>query len=216
MKIFVWSLGVFLGLSAQAAMLEFQGTPLKKFDESGLQIPFYGEAILKLAGITPPAGVRLQATGAGLREKKIVFLNVNVYLASHYTDGLAKLPEEPMDAIRKTKYRALQMTMLRDLSAEKIRDAFTDSLKSNAVDTESPGMASLLKQISFDVKKGQTITFAAFPLPNGSQGVLYELAGQSFRAEGPGLADQFWSIWFGKPADGGLERLKKALTSSGS
>lgn len=201
MKALLLVLGLGVAFSASAALLEFQGAPLRIFDESGMQVPFYADARLKVAGV-PADGVKLKATGAGLREKKIIFVNVNVYVAAHYTDGT---PEK--------KIRALQMTMLRDLSAEKIRDAFADSLKSNAIDTESAGMASLLKQISFDVKKGQTITFVALPLANGSQAVAYDVAGQGFRAEGPGLADQFWSIWFGKPADGGLERLKKDLTS---
>ena len=81
------------------------------------------------------------------------------------------------------------------------------------MDPKSPGMASLLSQITFDVKKGQTITFAGYQNADGTQGVTYELQGKTFQAKGKGLADDFWSIWFGKPADGGLERLKKALSN---
>jgi hypothetical protein len=201
------------GLTSHGALLEFQGTALKQFDESGVKVPYYPEARLKLPQGAPAEGVRLQATGAGLREKKIVILNVNVYLATHYADVGPKLGAEPLSVLRQAKYRALQLTMLRDLDAEKIRGAFADSLKENSVDPKSPGMASLLNQISFDVKKGETITFAGHTLADGTQSVVYELQGRTFQAKGPGLADDFWSIWFGKPADGGLERLKKALSS---
>jgi len=211
MKTLLFSLLV--GLSAHASILEFQGTPLKKFEESGVQVPYYPEAVLKLPGVTPEGGAKLQSTGAGLREKKIVFVNVNVYLATSYMDGPAKLAEEPLETLKKAKFRAIQLTLLRDLDASKIRDAFKDSLESNSVDPKSPGMSALLAQISFDVKKGDTITFAGYQNADGSQGVTYEAQGKTSKASGKGLADDFWSIWFGKPADGGLERLKKALTN---
>ena len=202
-----------MSLSAQAALLEFQGTPLKKFEESGVQVPYYAEALLKVPGATPDGGAKLQSTGAGLREKKIVFVNVNVYLATSYTDGPSKIADAPLEGLKKSKFRAIQLTLLRDLDADKIRDAFKDSLESNSVDLKSPGISALLAQISFDVKKGDTITFAGYQNADGSQGVTYEANGRTSRANGKGLADEFWSIWFGKPADGGLERLKKALTA---
>jgi hypothetical protein len=192
--------------NAPAALLEGVGTPAQTLE--GVKI--YPEAKVKIG----PRTVDLKLTGAGLRKKKVVIINAKVYVAASYIDSPKGLdPKDPMKGIVASKVKALQLTLMRDLSAEKIRDSFRDSLASNQVDVKNPAIERTFAKITFDVKEGSTITLVGYEKAGGgSQVVTWELPGLTITDEAPGLADMFWKIWFGNPADGGLEKLKAELS----
>jgi len=190
--------------SALAALLEPLGNEVTKVEEVSVK-----EQIK--SSLFPTA---LKLTGAGKRVKKIVLIKVDVYAAAHYIDPSAKLTaSDPLTGLRQAKAKALQLTFLRDVNAEKIRDSFSDALKENKVDLESPMMKLAFSKLTFDVKKGQTVSLLGLKKEGDTEVLHFESPAESFRIEGPGAATEFWKIWFGEPEDSGLEKLKAALLS---
>ncbi len=154
----------------------------------------------------------LLLTGSGKRVKKIVFVKLNVYVAAHYLDPTVKLTAtDPMAGIRSAKAKAIQLTFLRDVDSGKIRNSFTDALKKNSVDMESPVMKLAMSKLTFDMKEKQTLTLVGVQKDANTEVLHFESPSGTFSVEGPGVASQFWQIWFGEPEDGGLEKLKTAL-----
>jgi hypothetical protein len=201
-------------MPASAAVLEGVGAPARTFDESGVKVPVYAEVTPKLPGL--PVG-KLYLTGAGLREKKIALFHVNVYIAASYIDHAGGLPAgAPMDGIQKSKVNALQLTFLRNLSAEQVRGAFVESLKKNGSDVTSPAIQGILSKLDSEMPKGSTLTL--FGIEHAARQTLSieTPTGAVVTGDGPNLATQFWRIWFGEPADGGLEDLKAMLVGGKS
>lgn len=177
------------------ANLTFVGTPLKIVHASGIDVPVYAHVATDK--------MKLNLTGHGIREKTILIASVNVYYAASYMD---------QKQLEKSKTRALVLTFLRDLNSDKIRSSFTDALKENEVDVETEAMQKLFAMMAFDVKKGSQVRFIG-TLGDASDTLLIELPGQTIKTEGPKLAENFWKIWFGKPADSGLKDLKELLSA---
>jgi len=157
----------------------------------------------------------LLLTGAGKRVKKIVLLKIDVYVAAHYLDSGTKLTEaDPMVGVKAAKAKAIQLTFLRDVDSGKIRDSFSEALRKNNVDMESPVMKSVMARLTFDMKEKQTLTLVGIKQPDGSEVLHFEAPTGPFKVEGPSIATEFWKMWFGEPEDGGLEKLKSALIGS--
>lgn len=177
-----------------AHSLQFAGTPEQIVTASDVSIPVYSEVLYG-------PQTKLLLTGHGIREKKILIASVNVYHAASYLEGAS---------LEKSRVRALCLTFLRDLDSGKIRSSFGDALKENGVSLESPEMQKLFALMSFDVKKGEKVHFIGVR-GEKTDTIFFELAGKTLKAEGSQLVENFWKIWFGKPADSGLEALKKLL-----
>lgn len=205
-----------LGHSAQSATLEWAGEKAKTLKSGDTTVEVHSEAKVLIPSVTGKTPTTVYLTGAGLREKPVVFFDVDVYFALSYWDHKEALSSKnPQDDLKKSKVKVMQLVLLRDLSADKIRDSFADALKENGVDLKSNAISGLLKALSFDVKEGARVTIVGYTRENGTQGIWYELEGNPnpVQVEGARIADDFWSVWFGKPADGGLKELKKALVS---
>jgi hypothetical protein len=194
-----------LGLStgfpvlALAKLLDPVGTaPAKVFQESGLKIAIATE-VKPAAGGAP----KLFLTGAGVRKKKVALFNVNVYVAAHYSDVAGKAEAG--------KVHALELTFLRDLSAEQVRGAFQESLKANGADPNTGALKTVLAKIDMPMPKGTSLTLLGI---GGDKLQIETPTGTTLSGEGPALVTDFWKIWFGKPADSGLADLKPQLTGS--
>lgn len=202
-----------LGLSATpgfSKLIEDMGKPARVFDESGVKVSVFPEVHPTAAGVTTP---KLFLTGAGVRRKKFALFNVNIYIVSSYTDTVQKLPaEDPMSALDRNKVKALQLTFLREVSGDIVRKAFVESLKSNGADPESPALAAILNKLDMPMPKGSNLTLLGYQNGKNETLVFETPNGKTLTTEGPGVASQFWKIWFGKPADSGLENLKPELT----
>jgi hypothetical protein len=169
------------------------------FKTSGAQVsvlsdvPVFKEAKWK--------GKKLLLTGAGTRVKKVVLVKAKVYVAAHYTDEAKPVVE--------SSTRAMHLTFLRDVDAEKIRSSFTDSLKENGVDPENSAVKHILSALTFSMKDKGTLTLIGETGPGRE--ILTLEGPTTTRAESKDVVTSFWKIWFGKPADGGLEDLQEEL-----
>jgi hypothetical protein len=206
-----------LSIAAEAApspLIAFKGKTAETVRASGVELPVYPEA--QLTG----GSTRLYLTGKGLREKQIAFFSANVYIAISYVDDakVAELSSDPKlplaEVLKKVlacKNRALQLHLVRDVGADKIRDAFRDSMKDNQIPVGEGSRADkILSQIQTELKKGDVITLTASG-DGKTETLKLALPTKTIVVNEEGVADDFWKIWFGKSEDGSLKRLQLQL-----
>lgn len=153
--------------------------------------------------------------GKGIRKKKIAIFSVKVYEAEFFVSNLSLFKKEkvkPLEALAKMEGASIQLTFLRNLSSDQVRDSFSDALKANHVDPASPQMKEFFAQVVATEKfpEGKSVTLSA----DVAKGVLtyVDVNGKmnEIHADQKFVIDLF-SIWLGVPVDGGLADLKEAL-----
>jgi hypothetical protein len=188
--------------------------------------PQTGESFdAKIQGATP--GVTLTCTGAGCR-KKTAFA-VKVYAIAQWIDadgGRKALSEWQgksgkdlatdqrfYDALSSADIeKRLKLVFVRDLEAEKIKDAFKESLAFSYPDGLSASAEKFLALFTANLKKGQTIELRS--LPGGVIEAQQNGATLGKLAADPKLATAVWAIYFHeKLADDYLETVKHDLVS---
>lgn len=195
---------------AYSLNIDLSGEPLRRVSVSGVDIPVYEN--VKLMGVEK-APVPLKLSGGGIREKTVIIASVNVYMLLSYTDLKSLDLQDPLKSLGGSRHRLLRMTFLRDVDAGKIRDSFADALKENDVSLEEPGIKALLSALQFDVKKGGSVEIVGSRPVGAPEKLSLVFPGKTIEAEGKTVVSDFWKIWFGKPADGGLKDLKARLLS---
>jgi hypothetical protein len=171
----------------------------------------------------PATGISFQTAGpdgmvllgVGVR-KKMVF---NVYAAALYVDAaaLARETEHSTAAERVNKAvwtgwvpRVMLMHFVRDVPADKVREAFRESLANNMTvedfNAEKAGIEEFLNGVS-DVKKGEVFTFRS----SGEDMRILQGKKEIFNRSGRKLMAGMWGSWFGKKPI--CPKLKKDLIS---
>lgn len=196
---------------AEHTQFKLVGEPTSIIKVGQKEIPIHGEARVFYEG-APQGGVPVFLTGAGVRRKKITFVDVDCYvIASYVGDQNSVDPGNPMNTIAGQPVKALFLTMVRDISAQLIRSSFEDSLDANNVDLTKPGIKDLLSKISFDMPEGKSVSFLGIH-ERGLEAVHVETTmGDTFTSRDEALSWDFWSSWFGIPADNHMANLKKKL-----
>ena len=148
------------------------------------------------------------ATGAGVRYKKVAFINVKVYDITSYAkelpSGKSKESMITLDVDKKLAWK-----MLRTVDAEKISKALREAYAKNSY-TDKGKIDQLLAAFSGDLKEGAYVTISydaakkrtSVFAPNGQASV-----------DGVDFMKATWSIWFGnidqpKLSDELLQNLK--------
>lgn len=161
--------------------------------------------------------VKLTAVGSGLRVKKVVFVNVQVYAGQLFVSNLGtfkKSEAEALGAVKEQKAVAIQMHFLRDVDAENVQKSFKDALKINGINTEDTSIKEFLEAVTKggEAKKGKALTVAGHKTKDGETLSYENTEGQIVHIKGPsGLVEKIFSIWLGKPADDGVAQLKKSI-----
>lgn len=139
-------------------------------------------------------GSELKLVGQGIRSKKFL-VKFKVYEISYF-------------AANETK--GLELKLLRELDAEKIRHAFEEALKANNVDVKAPMIQDFFQFVkaSGEVKEGQTFRIVS---KNPNHVIIENPQGGTKEFEGSNIGGQILSIWFGTPVDDDMADLKKAL-----
>lgn len=162
--------------------------------------------------------IALKSIGAGLRAKKVVFVNVKVYVGQLFVSNpetFKKSESEALASIKGQKAVAVQLHFLRDVDADNVRKSFVEALNANKVDTNDAAVKQFLDSVAQggEAKEKKTLTILGAQLPNGQETVLYETTSGNISAiKGPaGLVEKVFSIWLGKSADDGVAQLKKSI-----
>ncbi|WP_413944640.1 hypothetical protein [Bdellovibrio sp. HCB-162] len=198
-----------LSVNASAALLtpEGAGEKVEKVSLStGATAHVEGEAI------------KLTSVGAGLRAKKVVFVNVKVYVGQLFVaspESFKKSDAEALGSLKEQKAVAVQMHFVRDVDAENVQKSFKEALKVNKIDTEDSSVKQFLDSVSKggEAKEGKALTVVGAHLKDGSEAILYETTGGNVSEikGSTGLIEKIFSIWLGKPSDDGVAQLKKSF-----
>ncbi|MFO7654799.1 MAG: chalcone isomerase family protein [Candidatus Krumholzibacteriia bacterium] len=149
--------------------------------------------------------ILLTATGAGLREK--TFLKVDVYSIVSYLD----CEVEPGDDAARTVLtsdapKRIQMDLRRSFGRDKLVDTFRDVIGKNYDDTSAfaDDLQTFLAYFDRDAQEGDRLVFDYHP----GRGLTTILNGEVKGViDNPEFAQALWTVWFGeKPADKGLRR----------
>jgi len=145
------------------------------------------------------AGKTLSLNGAGLRTK----LFVKVYVAGLY---LSTRTRDPSAAIAADQPKRIELTLLRDLSREKMESSLRSGFEDNAggrltaLRERLDRFAALLR----DGKRGDRLILTYEP----GRGTTVAGAGaKAATIEGKDFADALFSVWLGShPVDSGLKQ----------
>ncbi len=186
---------------------------------------FYGTDSGKLAGVKLYSSAQIQdgssaipltRFGAGLREKKVVFIWAKVYVAQMYSSfELKKVPEQVQDLVTKLPI-AIALSFVRTVDAGKISTAFLESFEANQVAVSRPPYSSFLEQLKTmgEVKEGQTLWLILQNVGEKEQVTVERDGREILQVTGDKkdrLIFSMLSIWLGVPADSGLEKLKRQI-----
>lgn len=147
---------------------------------------------------------KLQPTGSGIREKKILLFYVDVYKLESFASE--------KKSIENSKEKALKLTLLRDLKNSDIVKSFSERLEKNEINITDPNIQQIFKSIPAEVKKGEVINFLGEKLANNQEQLTVQFPNHNLIVNGKNLVTNFWKIWFGKTEDdSGLQKLKEQL-----
>lgn len=160
--------------------------------------------------------VQLQRYVAGLRKKKVAIFWAKVYVGQIFsTPGLSapKTMPEALETLTKQPVVAITLSFKRDVSTDRMKDAFKESLKENEIDSESTAVKPLFEAIakSGGMKDKETTTILLIRSATGEESFRFENGSgelQSSKVE-PGTIQKILTMWVGKPADSGAERMQK-------
>lgn len=162
--------------------------------------------------------IKLSALGAGLRSKKVVFVNVKVYVGQLLVSSpetFKKSEAEALGSLKDQKAVAVQLHFLRDVDAENVQKSFKEALKANKIDIEDASVKQFLDVVNKggEAKDGKALTILGLHSKDGSEVIKYEnTSGNTSEIKGTtGFVEKIFSIWLGKPADEGVAHLKKSL-----
>ncbi|WP_413578634.1 chalcone isomerase family protein [Bdellovibrio sp. HCB290] len=162
------------------------------------------------------AEIKLSEVGAGLRAKKVVLVNVKVYVGELYVADPAKLNKaDPLSSMKDQQAVAIQLHFLREVDADNVQKSFKEALKTNSVSLDDSSVKQFLDAVSKggEAEKGKALTILGTRLKDGAEKISYETTtGSITEIKGPaGLIEKVFSIWLGKPSDDGVAQLKKSM-----
>jgi len=176
------------------------------------------EKVPVAASATLGDGTKLQSVGAGLRSKKVVFVNVKVYVGQLFVADLTKFKKNPVDVLKSVSDAApiaIRLHFLRDVEADKVQSSFRDALEANKVDLKKPEIEKFLSVVknSGAAKEGKSLTILGTKSKDGSEGITYEdVNGKATSLSGPtGFIQEIFAIWLGSPSDDGITKLKTEI-----
>lgn len=176
------------------------------------------EGVALSPSATTGEGQTLSLVGAGLRNKKVVMVNVKVYVGALFVADLTKFKKDPAEAhksVNEASPVAVQLHFLRDVDSEKVQSSFKDALESNKVDLKKPEVQKFLEAVKTGgaAKKGSRLTILGAKKGDGSEVITYEDSNLKATtvSGGPGFLQDIFSIWLGHPSDDGVAKLKSDI-----
>jgi Chalcone isomerase-like len=176
-----------LAVLALAAAL---AAPASAVDVQGFKVP---DAITV-------GGKELRHNGSGIRRRFVV----KVYVGSLFLEAPSSNAEEIVAADRP---KSVQLRFLRDVSKEKMLDAFRDGFRNNSP-AEAEKLAAKLDRLSralpAEMKEKSLLEISYVP---GKGSVVHAQGGSEVTIEGKEFADALFRNWLGPhPADDGLKK----------
>lgn len=201
--------GILISSSSYAALLTYEGK-----GPTVEKVALSEKATAQIEG----ESVTLTSIGSGLRAKKVVFVNVKVYVGQIFVSSpqtFKKNEAEALGSLKDQKAVLVQMHFLRNVDAENVRKSFNEALLANGVSIEDSAVKQFLESVSKggEAKEGKTLTVLGSKLPDGQEMIIYETTeGNISQIKGAaGFIGKIFSIWLGKSTDDGIAQLKKSM-----
>ena len=161
----------------------------------------------------------LKSVNFGLRKKAVFGLvPVRVYVTQFFAanpEKLNKTEDGILSSLQGAGPVQLRLTFLRDLPGPKIADSFKEGLEANKVNVKnlSAELTQTMNIVSSinEFKKGESFSITGTWTDTTSTLILESATEIKVITGTHELANHIFSIWFGKPAEGKLGDLKKAL-----
>ncbi|MBC7465178.1 MAG: chalcone isomerase family protein [Bdellovibrio sp.] len=169
--------------------------------------------------ITDGKSTDLKSVNFGLRKKAVFGLvPVRVYVAQFFAanpEKLIKTEDGFAGSLQAAGPVQLRLSFLRDLPGPKIAESFKEGLEANKINIKnlSPELTQTMNIVSSisEFKKGESFSITGSWTDTTSTLILESSTEIKVITGTHELANHIFSIWFGKPADGKLADLKKAL-----
>lgn len=154
---------------------------------------------VKMPDTIEVAGQKLDLNGMGIREATI--FAIDVYVAGLY---VPKKSSDPQTLMTSDVPKKLVLSFVRDIDADDITDAFTESFEKNKFGPAVQKQLARLNGWMTDMKDGQSMSFTYVP----GEGLTVEVLGKTKGViEGKDFQARFLSIWLGEnPPNRGLKK----------
>lgn len=203
---FISTAALLFTISVSANVLE-----TKSGEKSIAGVKLSSEATFQSEG----KAITLKPYASGLRKKKVALFWPRVYVSQIFTTAGLTVPppsmEEALATLSKQSIVALTLTFLRDVSASRQKDAFEDSLERNGFDPKAEDFKPLFEIVekAGEAKDALTTTIVFERRKDASEWIHYENGRHELQTKSfeKGMIAKILSIWVGKPADSGMERL---------
>jgi hypothetical protein len=152
-------------------------------------------------------------TGYGVRKKRVVFIDVDVYFSAHYlTKPARSISADPISHIRNSQAECLILTILRDLSGDDIKNSLRQSLQLNNIDPNRAEFVSIFDQLGRGARSGEQILLLSYTHPDTGNDSVYAVMPDGAReVTGRDIGLWLWHVWFGIPVDDWMRVLKSQL-----
>lgn len=211
MKSFFIVLSMVISTAAQAALLTYEAGPQN----------LNGVVLNKTARLNDaqgrPTATSLDLLGAGLRTKTVLVVEAKVYTAQLFSDNKAAFSRDAnalVSLVNNSNRVALRIDMLRTVTASALSESFKEALTANgyAIDAELTNILGLFAK-SADATNGKSLTLLIVKEAGGKVTLSYEDTKGVVQSTtvSASVMTKIMSIWLGKAADDGLEKLKASL-----
>jgi hypothetical protein len=170
--------------------------------------------LICLALLASSSILALEKIGEGIRQKKIAFFNIDVYHASllvHDKILWNNNVSSNLEKLMQQKAVEFQMKMLRSVDQQKIKDSFVDAFETNQFNLNHPGIKQFFHHLEKikEVKEKEKFVFKSIALNDVE---VFFPDGKSERLIFDDMRKIIFSIWFGIPADDGIQKMSVAIT----
>lgn len=206
MKKIIFSFVFAASLVSQAALVSFEkGTK----DIEGVNLN---------KSATMADGSKIDLLGAGLRVKKVLFVNAKVYVLQLFSDNKAGFAHDAgalTSLATGSQTVVLKISMLRTVEAASLATSFQEALDANgyAIDAELTKVLAVIENGADGIQgKDLTLLLTKNADPSKVDFHYEDAAGkQQNLTASASVMTKVLSIWLGIPADKGLESLKTEL-----
>ena len=208
------SLGLLLSALLSSSLATASILKVESSDQKLENLLLAKSATLQMEGKSTP----LVALGSGLRQKKVIFVHVKVYVAELFAaagTNFVRTESEALNSLDQANTSAIRLTFLRSVDAEKVEGSFKEALSANKVDIKDPAIESFLKAVhaSGEAHEGKSLLLAIQKNSDGSETLVFEDTNEKVeKINGTkGLGKNILSIWLGQSVDDGIAKLKESL-----
>ncbi|NUM57353.1 MAG: chalcone isomerase family protein [Bdellovibrionaceae bacterium] len=178
----------------------------------------------KLNGVTLSSEISLKEKkiflkniGAGLRVKKKFVMNFDVYVGEllvQEPEKVKKNENEVLESLVQQKAVGFQLTFLRSVEMEAIKNSFQEAFRANSIDINSTDIKEFLEKVveMGNMQKGEHFSVIVTKNEKASESLLLvDKKNNVLQFKDGQWSKNIFSIWFGKTEDPGVQKMRSQI-----